>query len=112
MSPHPELEQVLARQWNGFSTTLPGGLATALITPKGAYFASPLDGATADSHFRAASTTKTFTAAAVMLLHQRGQLRIDDALTANIPGRTRPYLPATADYAIPHKERITTRRPT
>lgn len=110
MTPHPGLQQVLARQWHGFSTTLPGGLAIALITPEGAYFASTLDGATADSHFRAASTTKTFTAAAIMLLQQRGLLRIDDVLTAMIPGTTRPYLPATASYAIPHQDRITIRQ--
>lgn len=110
MAPHPALQQLLARQWKGFSSTLPGGLAIALITPGGAYFASTLDGATADSHFRAASTTKTFTAAAIMLLQQRGQLRIDDVLSANMPGTTQPYLPATADYAIPHKNRITIRQ--
>lgn len=110
MTSSPELKQLATSQWNNFSTTLPGGLSIAVITPKGAYFASTLDAATADSHFRAASTTKTFTAAAIMLLQQRGQLNIDDVLSAHMPGTTRPYVPATPDYAIPYKDQITIRQ--
>jgi D-alanyl-D-alanine carboxypeptidase len=59
--------------------------------------------------FRAASTTKTFTAAAILKLHQQGKLNIDDLITANRPGSTEPYIPATSEYAIPNKSSITIR---
>ena len=60
-------------------------------------------------HYRVASVTKTFTAAAIMLLDQQGKLRIDDVVTANIPGRNIPYLPVSPPYAIPFKNQITIR---
>lgn len=106
-SPETKLTHVVASQWDKYSPSVPGGLSIAVITPEGEYFASTLDGATASTHFRAASTTKTFTAAAVMLLQQRGELDINDVLSANIPGMTQPYVPATSDYAIPYKDQIT-----
>jgi D-alanyl-D-alanine carboxypeptidase len=59
--------------------------------------------------FRGASTTKTFTAAAILLLHQQDKLNIDDVITANIPGTGEPYVPATNTYAIPYKNKITIR---
>lgn len=102
-----ELTRLVSDQWGQFSSTAPGGLSIAIITPEGEYFASTLDGATAGSHFRAASTTKTFTAAAIMLLQQRGKLDINHGLSADMPGTTRPYVPATPDYAIPYKDQIT-----
>jgi CubicO group peptidase (beta-lactamase class C family) len=37
-------------------------------------------------HFRGASTTKSFTAAGILKLHQDGKLNIDDLITDNIPG--------------------------
>lgn len=106
-SAEAKLTRVVDSQWGKFASSLPGGLSIAVITPNGEYFASTLDGATADTYFRGASTTKTFTAAAVMLLQQRGMLDIKQVLTANIPGTTRPYVPATPDFAIPYKDRIT-----
>lgn len=60
-------------------------------------------------HFRGASTTKTFTAAAILKLHRQGKLNIDDIITANIPGTNEPYIPATSEYAIPNKNSITIR---
>ena len=52
-----------------------------------------------------------FTAAAIMLLDQRGQLNIDDTITAAMPGGNgKPYLPATPGYAIPFKDQITIRQ--
>lgn len=62
---------------------------------------------TANSHFRIASVTKTFTAAAIMLLHQQGKINIYDAITDNIPGTTTPYAPETPDYDLPYKNQIT-----
>lgn len=60
-------------------------------------------------HFRAASTTKSFTAAAILKLSQQNKLNLDDLITDNIPGTNEPYIPATAGYAIPYKDRITIR---
>ncbi|MEO5889362.1 MAG: serine hydrolase domain-containing protein [Ferruginibacter sp.] len=59
--------------------------------------------------FRGASTTKTFTAAAILKLCQQNKLKLDDLITANIPGTNKPYIPATGDYAIPNKNKITIR---
>jgi len=61
------------------------------------------------SLFRAASVTKTFTASAIMLLQQRGELDIDDLITADIPDQNEPYLPDNDDFAIPFKDQITIR---
>ena len=58
-------------------------------------------------HFRIASNTKTFTAAAIMLLDQQGRLKIDDYVTAMIPGKSIPYLPASPGYQVPYKSSIT-----
>ncbi|HLL41480.1 MAG TPA: serine hydrolase domain-containing protein [Segetibacter sp.] len=60
-------------------------------------------------HFRGASTTKSFTAAGILKLHQDGKLNIDDLITDNIPGTNKPYIPATSVYAIPNKDKITIR---
>lgn len=60
-------------------------------------------------HFRGASTTKTFTAAAILKLQMSGKLNIDDLITANIPGTNEPYVPATSNYAVPNKNKITIR---
>ncbi len=63
----------------------------------------------ANIQFRAGSNTKTFTAAGILKLDQEGKLNIDDLITANIPGTNEPYIPATSEYAIPYKDRITIR---
>ena len=59
--------------------------------------------------FRGASTTKTFTAAAILKLRQQNKLNLDDLITDFIPGTNKPYIPATSVYAIPYKDRITIR---
>jgi len=59
------------------------------------------------THFRFASNTKTFTAAAVLKMHQDGWLDIDSHITAAIPGSSTPYVPDTAGWNIPYKDRIT-----
>ncbi|RCH53788.1 hypothetical protein DJ568_16255 [Mucilaginibacter hurinus] len=60
--------------------------------------------------FRGASTTKTFTAAAILRLHEQGKLNIDDKITANIHSANQPYLPNSADYNVPYKDEITIRQ--
>jgi D-alanyl-D-alanine carboxypeptidase len=58
-------------------------------------------------HFRGQSTTKSFTAAGIVLLYQRGQLHFDSLVTASIPGKDIQYLPDTEDYNIPFKDKMT-----
>jgi D-alanyl-D-alanine carboxypeptidase len=60
-------------------------------------------------HFRGASTTKSFTAAAILTLCQQKKINLDDLITKNIPGTNQPYIPATSTYAIPYKDKITIR---
>ncbi len=59
--------------------------------------------------FRGASTTKSFTAAAILKLSQQNKLNLDDLITGTIPGKNEPYIPATSGYAIPYKDSITIR---
>ena len=58
-------------------------------------------------HFRGQSTTKSFTAAGIVLLFQRGMLQLDALVTDLIPGKELAYLPETEDYNIPFKDQIT-----
>lgn len=60
-------------------------------------------------HFRVASNSKTFTAAAILKLHQEGKLNIDDFITDPIPGTEEPYVPNTDSYNVPYKNQITIR---
>ena len=106
----PDLTALLTQRWQQRYGSTSGGLTLLALTPQGEFFATTLDGVTPKSHFRGASTTKTFTAAAIMLLDQRGLLKIDDPLTAIMPGKGEPYLPDTPDFAIPHKGEITIRQ--
>lgn len=59
--------------------------------------------------FRGASTTKTFTAAAILRLSQKNKLILDDFITDNIPGTNQPYVPATSEFSIANKAKITIR---
>lgn len=56
----------------------------------------------AESVFRIASMTKSFTAAAVLILRDRGQLRLDDEITK--------YLPWTDSMGIPENGHVITIR--
>ncbi|MCK9413089.1 MAG: beta-lactamase family protein [Prolixibacteraceae bacterium] len=109
------LQHSIDTTWQNFTNPLPnfkGGLGIYIVCPKGSYFVSSgLDqGASASSHFRAASITKSFTSAAIMLLDQQGKLSIEDIVTKLIPGTTIPYLPDDASYQIPYKGQITIRQ--
>ncbi len=72
-----------------------GGVAVYVESPSGSYFASSgmPAGVNQNTRFRAGSNTKTFTAAAIMLLNQLGSLNIDDFITSNIPVKGIPYVP-------------------
>jgi D-alanyl-D-alanine carboxypeptidase len=110
------LQSLVEQRWSEYKQSRAidaGGMAVNIITPDAQYFAhsgfnrTPEPGAT---HFRGASTTKTFTAAAILLLHQRGIINIDDAIDGYFPGTDTPYVPATANYDIPYKSQITIRQ--
>ena len=106
------LQQLADLNWNDFAngkTGLQGGYAMQILSPKGDYFigAGDLKTSTNKIHFRAASTTKSFTAAAILLLHQQGKLNIDHPITDTIPGKTIPYVPDGQEYNIPNKNKIT-----
>ncbi len=87
----------------------PGGLALQVIYPGGQVFQQTgfATAVTPNTHFRAASNTKTFTSAAILLLHQRGRLNINHKITDTIPGTTMTYVPEDQNYAIPFKNEIT-----
>lgn len=109
------LQYSIDTTWQNYTSQIPnwqGGLGVYIVCPKGSFFvSSSLDpGASASSRFRAASITKTFTAAAIMLLDQQGKLNIEDTVTNLIPGTTMPYLPDDTSYQIPYKNRITIRQ--
>lgn len=88
------------------------GVILRMETPKGSFTASAglPSGADETWHFRIASVSKTFTAAAIMLLDQEGRLDIDDRLTDPMPGTDAPYLADSPNFAIPYKDRITIRQ--
>jgi len=108
------LQYSLDTTWQHFTSPLTGhkgGLGIYIVCPKGTFFLSSglEEGASAASHFRAASITKSFTAAAIMLLDQQGKLNIEDTVTHLIPGTNLTYLPDDTAYQIPYKSRITIR---
>lgn len=109
-----DLQKLADDHWDRFAegkVNFPGGYALQIFSPVGDYFVSTgdLSSFTNRTHFRGASTTKTFTAAAIVLLHQQGKLNINHFVTQDIPGTTTPYLPDTEDFNIPFKDRITIR---
>ncbi len=87
----------------------PGGIVLNIIDDEENYFVSAGvdDSVTSHHHFRAASCTKTFTATAILLLHQQGKLNIEDHITDRIPGTRESYLPDAPAYDIPNKSSIT-----
>jgi D-alanyl-D-alanine carboxypeptidase len=110
-----EINDLVKTQWAAYGTgktNWGGGLALYITSPKGNFFASSglADGTNENIHFRGASTTKSFTAVAIMLLDQQGKLNIDDKITDTMPGSTEPYVPATPDFDIPNKSAITIRQ--
>lgn len=110
------LQEMVAAKFAAYTSAakLPdnAGLLLHIVTPAGSWTATAglPAGAGADWHYRVASVSKTFTAAAIMLLDQQGRLAIDDVVTAPIPGSSVPYLPNSPNYAIPHKGQITIRQ--
>lgn len=109
-----EINTIINAGWQNYLSGKPniqGGLALYIITPKGNFYASSnMPGGTAYTHFRTGSISKTFTAAAIMLLAQQGKIHIDDVITSTSPIPGVNYLPATSTYTnIPYASSITIR---
>lgn len=114
-SPASNLQRAVNADWSSYKIQhgVPGGgVAVYLTTASGNYFASSGMPSAVDenTHFRIASNTKSFTAAAIMLLGQQGKLRLDDTITSSIPGTATPYIPEGSAYDIPYKSQITIRQ--
>lgn len=86
-----------------------GGFYLYIMAPNGNYmFSGGVNpAATQYSNLRVASITKTFTAAAIMKLHDEGKLNINDEITDNFPNTNTPYVPEDENYNIPFKNEIT-----
>lgn len=87
----------------------PGGIALKVLFKDREYFVSSGMGQNISDkiHFRAASNTKTFTSAAILLLYQQRKLDVFGKITDTIPGTNITYIPDTPEYDIPFKENIT-----
>lgn len=108
------LSGMVQTMWTAYGNSMgswEGDVDVYVMTPRGNYFATSNPKALHSSadHFRGASTTKMFTAAAIMKLYQDKKLNIDDKITAMIPGTSEPYVPNTTDYDIPNKDKISIR---
>jgi D-alanyl-D-alanine carboxypeptidase len=110
------LQEMVTAKYAAYKTAnnLPenAGALVYLQSPSGARLATAgfTTSVNENFHYRVASVTKTFTASAIMLLDQQGKLKIDDFVTATIPGKNSPYLPDSSTYAIPYKNLITIRQ--
>ena len=117
-----DLQEILDKNLADYNTKFPGkpiGLGLYVKEAgKASHFESNLDVYVssgfpetygANVQFRGASTTKSFTAAAILKLQKQNKLNLDDLITDNIPGTNQPYIPATSGYAIPYKDKITIR---
>ena len=62
---------------------------------------------TKDTYFRFASNTKNFTATAVLNMFEDGWVDYKAKIVDRIPGTDIPYVPATPEWNIPFKDRIT-----
>ena len=99
-----ELQQLSDSVYNHFSDKWnvdKGGIFMRVTNPSGSHLVSSnINPSVHDNfHFRVASISKTFTAAAIMRLHQEEQLSIYDTISR--------YLPDTPGYDIPYKDQIT-----
>ena len=109
-----EIQALIDNFTNDFQSKMPEttiGIGLYVLGDDGAFYISsefPEEYAE-NIHFRVASNSKTFTAAAILKLHQENKLNIDDFITDLIPGTDRPYVPNTENYNVPYKEQITIR---
>ncbi len=107
-----ELQTMLENEYASYTKDNPdfvGGFALQIKSKRGNYFVSKGMGKniTNQIHFRAASNTKTFTSAGILLLYQRGLLNINSFITDTIPGTTELFIPDLPEFNIPYKNEIT-----
>lgn len=102
----PQLQQLTDSLYQHFDSKWgigknKGGVFLQVTNPSGSYLVSSNiePGIQPNTHFRIASLSKMFTAAAIMLLQQEGKLAITDLITA--------HLPTSPAYNIPYKNQIT-----
>jgi D-alanyl-D-alanine carboxypeptidase len=62
---------------------------------------------TPDTYYRFASNTKNFTSTAILNMWEDGWLDYKAKITDMIPGSKLTYVPSTADWDFPYKEKIT-----
>ncbi len=113
----PELDRAVAHLRsdleNALGKTVPS-LSVLIETPEAAYFATSFAPGelriTPHTYFRFASTTKNFTATAILKMHQDGWLHYTDRIVEPIPGSFIPYVPDTPAWNIPFKDLITIRQ--
>lgn len=86
-------------------------ISVFIQTPSDAWFSSSAGKGyqpiTADTWFRFASNSKTFTSSAILNMQEDGWLNINDKITGLIPGSQIPYIPLTDNWDIPNKNEIT-----
>ncbi len=114
---NPELDRAVASLRsvleNATGKTVPS-LSVLIQTPEDAFFSSTSAAGerrvTPYTYFRFASTTKNFTATAILKMHQDGWLNYTDRIVNLITGSSVPYVPTTPAWNIPYKDRITIRQ--
>lgn len=86
-------------------------LSLIIQTPKDKIFVSSRGEAgqvvTADTYYRFASNTKTFTATAILNMWEDGWLDYKARITDVIPGTKLTYVPTSAEWDFPFKNEIT-----
>lgn len=117
ITPNQRLGEVVAELRGAFEKAIEKpvpSLNVLIQTPEGTYFSSStvsgIAPVTPTTYFRFASITKTFTATAIMKMHQDGWLDYQDHIVDLIPGSDIPYVPDTPSWAIPYKNEITIRQ--
>ncbi len=113
----PEMDRAVANLKtnleNALGRTVPS-LSVLIETPQAAFFATSSTPderrVTPRTYFRFASNTKNFTATAILKMHQDGWLNYTDRIVGIIPGGDIPYVPDTAAWDLPYKDRISIRQ--
>ncbi len=106
-----KLDKLLDDEYNDYMNEypeFPGGMALQVSSQYGDVFVHKgfSESVTNRHHIRAQSITKTFTAAGIMVLFQRGLLDVHDFITDPIPYSALSYIPETPQYNIPYKNEI------
>jgi D-alanyl-D-alanine carboxypeptidase len=107
-----ELQELIDKRCNQYykdNNIEKGGLLIHIASSEGKYFVKNRmkTEVNENHHFRIGSITNTFTAAAVMMLHEQGRLNIKNNIFGAPPGRNETYMPLNVAFDIPYKSDIT-----